>query len=350
MEGRLRRVCNRGPGGGVVLYGPRGNGKTTLIGELFENARKMDAVACTLLATRMRGGAGALTGVLDAGRKSGMGKIRKVEGGWHEFRLSVEFEKDDDETEVAIKPALESLLHKSSVVLIVDEAHEMPTESGTELLQTAQDLIMKKHRLLLVLAGTPGITTNLQTMRASFWERCTRLRIGRLELEEEVRKALADPARRRGRPISDDALALLVKESQRYPFFVQLLGYFVWEAATRARNFQGITLADATAGLVEVNEQRAELYRDRYREAKRQRVLPEAKAVSRAIVASGKRARITDGELDRILAETAPSHGSSPDTASEALVRLGLIWETLDGEWEPGIPSLCGYFAGRADE
>lgn len=347
LDRQLRRVCQGKPGNGVVLHGPRGNGKTTLLGELFDNAQSKGALAYTLRTTTMTGGLGELRGQLMEGSPSVFEKVRSVGGSAFGFGASLAF---TETRPVKLDDALNRMLAEKPVVLLVDEAHEMPADSGGAILQIAQDCILRRLPLLLVLAGTPGLEENLARMHASFWERCIRLRIERLESDDDVREALSVPAKQFGRPFDDDALDLLVPECQRYPYFVQVIGSATWDASDESGNTRCITLENAKAGLAAANLVREEFYESRRSEAERQGVLPAAEAVSRAMVAKGKDPRLRDKELKSVLEEATSSAGSPPLIARDALARLGLIWKTAGRNWEPGIPSLCAYLAEHSED
>ena len=89
---------------------------------------------------------------------------------------------------------------------------------------------------LLVLAGTPGLPERLGTMNASFWSRLGEGRLGIGLLSDAAgRAALVEPLAAHGVSIDADALATVVEESQRYPYFIQLwaksCGSGIWPPA-----------------------------------------------------------------------------------------------------------------------
>lgn len=167
-------------------------------------------------------------------------------------------------------------------VLLIGEAHSLPAEPGGDILNAIRACIGEGLPLPAVLAGTPVLEDRISEMGASFRERCVPLMIGRIESTADVRDALAIPARRSGLPFADDALDLLVAESQGYPFFIQLLGAAAWGAAAKAGH-DSITHMDAKAGLAESEFVRVLLFLRRRNEIEKGRVLPEAEAVSRGV-------------------------------------------------------------------
>lgn len=185
-------------------------------------------------------------------------------------------------------------------------------------------------------------------MDASFWERSRTLRVGRLESEEAVRLALSVPAQKSGYPLDEDALELLVRESQRYPFFVQMLGDESWEAAHARKGNARITLEDAKAGVIRANILKRPFYARRLNEAKKQGVLEAAVAVSREMLALGDEPVLSSQKLEGILEGVTRGTETDLDSACEKLSNIGFVWESPDGGWESGIPSLCAHFVAES--
>lgn len=341
----LRRAVERKQGDIVVLFGPRGNGKTTLMAELVRSVPTGDALVRTLEAEKTDRPIHEVAEYLVRGDVLPEGEMRKV---------AVSVLQTGGELELGETPkyglmeALVSQLEGKPMLLCVDEAHEMCPKFGKYLLQAAQSCIWKGLPLLLVLAGTPLIKSHLSSMGATFWERSTRLPIGRLESDDEVRKALAQPAKDAGLPFEVDALELLVAESQRYPYFIQILGHQSWVAATVAdEKTTSIAIEDAKRGVQTAEVTRDAFYAGRRAEMQKQKVLAHAEAVSKAMVDRGVDGKLQEAELEELLEMTSAGSELSPVVAKERLEHAGLIWCETDGVWEPGIPSLCAYIARK---
>ncbi len=346
LDMMLERICDREPGGGVVLYGPRGTGKTVLLGELREKAKKQKVRVINLAADQMTGGAKKLGRMLTPWRWFHLLAIRRL-AAMFPWGGGAEVEFGDPAASTADR-ALRLLL-KDPVLLLVDEAHEMPPGFAKVLLSVAQRCINERFPLLVVLAGTPGLRANLRRARVSFWERSTRLRMGRLESKDATRGALSLPAEESGLPFSPDALELLVVESQNYPFFIQLLGEQSWMATiARDPNADRIGLEDAQAGVRKANTTRDELYEDRLGEIRARKVKSEALAVSKAFFELGGDGVLPTARLEAVL-KPALTRGRTAEDAADELFAVGLIWRTEDDHslWEPGIPSLCTYMANN---
>lgn len=349
LEACLEDVLNRRAGDIIVLYGPRGNGKTVLLGELRDTALKRGMNVVSLQSDSMAGGAKHVARLLaPRNRVSLFGGIKKLMGGAFGYSAGVEF-KDTPTNPVTV--ALKKALEKSPLVLIIDEAHVIPPEAGRAILHGAQDCINSKLPLLLAMAGTPDLPYHFRKMGASFWERCQKLRIGRLESDKVTREAFSVPAEETGLPIDEDALVLLVRESQRYPYFVQYLGKAAWDVADKRKGDgnRRITLQDAQQGTDASKNRIMDFYKERYAEARDLLLLKEAVALSDRMVSLGEGESLPGKELASVLREVTSDEAALND-ARNKLAHLGMIWETPKGDWEAGIPSLCSYFSKRGVE
>ncbi len=345
LRSGLNDILRGGTGDAIVLYGPRGNGKTALLNELAGWAEEGNAQVRLRSANEIVGGQEEIARALLGG------------GEEHEVTASVRADLVLVKAGITLKSAqrnsitaaLAGLAATGPTVLLIDEAHVLSPSGGKALLNSIQVCIAGKLPLLAVLAGTPGIYQNFRKMEASFWERCTSLKVGRLASDAEARTGLSDPAQRSNLPLDDDALDLLVAEAQRYPFFIQLLGRASWDVAD-LKGHARISLADAQEGLIDANEQREKFYGIRRSEIIERDLYEEALVVSRVIVDLGPDPAVPASELDRVLGAVLDRDRVAVERAKNGLTSLGLIWETTAGIWEPGIPSLCRFIVEQHTE
>ena len=321
----------------IILYGPRGNGKTALLAWVQEVAAPSYAVdVIRLTPSNIR------TGLQLAERL-----LPKI---WWDAIVpdtialrGLTWRPGEGAPPPEADQVLAARASKRALVLLLDEAHTLAPGVGAELLNAAQ-LVGRTLPFLLVLAGTPNLRAHLGTMGASFWNRSRKLRIGRLD-ESASADAIRKPLESEDTSISEEALAHIVRESHGYPFFLQIWGAAVWSRITADPSVtrERITVADTAACQSVFESEKNDYYKDRYNELKKIRLLHAARAVAETFET---RERIGDSELD-----AAVRCGLGPDAdddaveaAAEQFDHLGFVWQagaTLD--WEPGIPSLMDF-------
>ena len=178
-----------------------------------------------------------------------------------------------------LRAELTARCRRKPLAALLDEAHTLDLEVGRTLLNASQQ-VRADAPFLLILAGTPGLAAHLGAMNASFWSRLGegRLGIGLLS-DAAARAALNEPLAAHGEGIDADALATVVEESQRYPYFIQLWGEALWKRhlATGATR---LTAAHAAAARPDVAARITDYYEDRYLELDQSGWLAVAKRVA----------------------------------------------------------------------
>ena len=320
----------------VILYGPRGNGKTALLVWLKEVAAPSYAVDVLRLNP-----AKIPTGIKLAERLLPRTWWNTVAPDTIAFR-GITWRPGKDAPAPAPDEALAARVSKRALVLLLDEAHTLSPEVGPELLNALQE-VGREAPLLSVLAGTPNLQAHLGTMGASFWDRSLQLPLGRLN-ESDASEAIRRPLASDELSISDDAVDFIVRESHGYPFFLQLWGAAVWNRVSGSGSVrQEITVEDTEDCRATFEFAKNQYYLRRHDELKKLRLLPVARAVADAL---DKRERVSDSEL-----EEAIRRGFGPgvaddavDAAAERFAHLGFLWRAgAMPDWEPGIPSLMDY-------
>ena len=328
----------------AILSGPRGNGKTALLRwfhrEIDAQDARCDAVWITPSETADLDQ--LATSLVPPSRFTalrpdtlsfpvGIGRLGWELGGrGHSLRL-----------------LLAARCKRRPLVLLLDEAHTLPLEAGQALLNAAQT-VSAEAPFLLVMAGTPGLQMHLNDMSATFWSRGDKMGIDRLDTEAAA-QALTRPMAGANPPITfdDDALAQVVEESQRYPYFLQIWGSALWSAA-QAAGATRINAVVVTQAASDFATQRSAYYEDRREELERRELLPLAASVARAF---STQTTLRSHELNAAIAES-----SGVDEVGEILQRrdqlatVGFVWKPPAAEdaWQPGIPSLMSYVAAHA--
>ena len=323
----------------AYLYGPRGNGKTVLLGWLRERAKQEGEEApiafvrlipedlespeqlCRRVVGALRGTPGMLDHVsvdLETGIP-GLFKIKLGESGREDpiLGLSDWLERD-----------------RHPVLLAVDEAHEADPGMLGRFLNAMQRA--GEHRpVAAVLAGTPGLLETLSAGKASFWNRGEHLAVGLLP-GPEARAVLAQPFLETGLDVDDGAVASLARTADDYPYFLQLYGAAAWDVVKGSGSRR--LLMDHVPDVIRAtNAARRQYYVHRYDELLSVGALPLARDVALAFRRAD--APMTNARINRLLAR----HAGAPAKLRSLLNAKGYIWRVSDDRWTPGIPSLMDY-------
>ena len=335
FRGLLARL-DRGeaPPSEVILYGPRGNGKTALLRWIRKVAPASSGVDVEALMPSRFDSPTRLAELLLPARWWKTLKPDEIGVRGITWRPGKRSAAPDPVEVLALRAA------RKPLVVLLDEAHTLDPEVGRSLLNAAQK-VRRSAPLLLVLAGTPNLRAHLSTMGASFWNRSRKVRIGRLD-ERAAAEAIREPLEAEDLVITDEALEHLVRNSQGYPFFVQLWGGAVWARAV-VESRREIGAEDARACQAVFDEQRDDYYSDRFHELRELQLLQPARAVAETFES---RPALSGSELEaairRGLGEAAGD--DEVDAAAQQFRHLGYIWRAGTRRlWEPGIPSLMDY-------
>ena len=311
----------------VILDGPPGNGKTALLGWVSEAARASTRVDVeTLTPSAFDSSAGLAELLLPAS--------------WWKTTRDIIRRPAQRSPAPNLARVLDLRARRKPLALLIDEAQTLDRKAGCALLNAAQK-VGRSAPFLLVLAGAPNLRDHLSTMGASFWGRGRKYRIGRLD-ERATADAIREPLEADDITITDDALEHIARESEGYPFFVQLWGEAVWSRAA-AKSAERVTSEDARACQAAFHEQRNAFCRDRCDELEKLRLLRPARAVAEAFES---RPVLTDSELEAVIRRGLGDAATDDevDAAETEFHHLGFIWETgAMPEWEAGIPSLMDY-------
>ena len=339
MRRLVASLARRVPAGPiVVLYGPRGNGKTVLLHWIEEEAAAARVEAIQLHPSDLPN-ARALAAELTPRSWSD----RLDSGELTSVQLAGTSWKPGDAAAPRAREILAARASNAPLVMLVDEAHTLDLDVGRTLLNAAQET-GRRFPFLLALAGTPHLEAHLNRMGASFWSRAQQIRVGRLD-PEAAAEAFQRPFESDGIRVDSAALTEMVRESQRYPYFVQVLGGEVWRQCAMSGRPEA-TPAALRAAVAEFHRIRGGYYRQRYNELKRQRLISVARTVAEAF---RSRRTLDDSSLDSVIAAGITGNSLAVERAAELLAQLGYIWQLEDRpDWEPGIPSLMDYVREHA--
>lgn len=322
----------------VVLYGPRGNGKTALLNWAEQQAEADPGLDVDSLTPSDLPDAGAVAPQLEL--TSWLQRVApdsvSVAGVSASFRTR--------EAPSRLAQALETRSRSRPFVLLLDEAHMLEPEVGRLLLNAAQRAAGRAP-FLLVLAGTPDLRPRLSRIGASFWSRSKQVPLGRLS-DAATAEAVRVPLEREGIEVEEEAITRIVAASHGYPYFVQVWGSAVWDEIHEApeptvgedRRLD-TAIVECAAEVFEAD--RRLYYLERYEELQARSLLPAAREVAAAFA---DRETLTDPQLHDALDRAGATGGPPWAEVEETLRRLGYIWRSGGmPRWEPGLPSLMDF-------
>ena len=325
----------------VALMGPRGNGKTVLLNWFEQHCRRAGRVNVARLSpSRIRTEHALVDALLSAigirkvlPRKLGVAGVGQAE--WEEPAPAVQH----------LPTRLTARCRRKPLVVLLDEAHALDRDVGQLLLNVSQE-VRANAPFVLVLAGTPGLPAHLGTMDVSFWNRLDegRLGIGLLS-DAAARAALVEPLAAHGVAIDAGALDAVVKDGQRYPYFIQVWGRALWDRRL-ATGATRLTAAHAEAARPDVAARITDYYQDRYLELDQSGWLTVAQQVAARFRSAPT---LTYAELKSAVGAglVPPPDPDSVQAALAALQRLGFVWcppaQRTPVRYEPGIPSLMDH-------
>ena len=367
---RLARMsAGRSPGTEIIMYGPRGMGKTVLLHWLKDEIRgykkprifhkKSNQVrTCSTTANKLATPAKMWTFLLSeetlaekvlggettAGVKAGASAADIVSA---EAFIAKTW-KEKEPTEGVLLDALISQCKKNPLVALVDEAHTMEPGLCRSLLNLSQE-VREEAPFLLVLAGTPGLAHFLKTVGASFVERSTKMGIARLDAQATA-DAIVKPLQEDGITVDDTTLAQVVEDSQHYPYFIQLWGEALWDLA-KQKDLQKLTAQEITEVETKIENRRLNFYEERRKTLSDLGLLPAAIAI--ATVFQDTETTTMDRLID-VIADNSPVDSHTTQSVNEHLqtfIRHEFIWNPPDTIlYEAGIPSLMTYVLDRHRE
>lgn len=330
------RTCSQD----ILLYGPRGNGKTTLLleterraGDLGLRTEEFPVDSLTdseRLVRALQERAGVLEGGVTGLQIVGLGATA---------------ERAAPSRDVSSLFSAWLALDPRPLVLLLDEIHSLEPAAARPFFEAVQTAKRGPTPFLLAVAGTPHAPRRLRRA-GTFNERGFEgVRVGRLRRSDTIR-ALAEPAQRGGRPMSEEAAQLLAAESQDYPYFIQLMGSAAWNAAGKAPEIR----ADAARrGIAATQPRIKDFYGERFREAWDAGIAPALPRLSRLFVQQG--GAMSDPDFLGLIERLATDDAIEMDRVAllKRLEDLGVAWQASPGRWEMGIPSFANFILSREE-
>ncbi len=339
---RLDRMeAGRSPAEDLLFYGPRGNGKTALLLEIERRARER-GMRVEALPTPALSGVDRLVRELQEHTGGRQGRFTGVQVAGFGATAT-----PDEATEniMRLLVSWSNATPDRPLVIVLDEVQSLAPEVAPAFFDGVQQAKPRAAPFLVLAAGTPDAPRRLR-QAATYNERgFAQVPVGRLA-RPETKAALTEPASAAGRPIAEDAAALLAEQSQDYPYFVQLLGSAAWKAADRA-GAPDIPLSLARRGAAEAVAPIERFYEGRYEEAESRRIEPVLKPLALLFAEHG--GEVPASALKSLLRPLAERDSVPFDDLGlrQELTDLGVVWSVRPGTWELGIPSFADYLFRR---
>ena len=333
----------------LILYGPRGNGKTALLRYLQKETHQQEASNLSVLWTTpgMLDDPGKLVDLIVGDHAALRRKIQSAD-----FSINVGIAKANAQVDFSRRTlTLDDLLQErcqhQPLILIIDEAHRLGPELGEDLLNASQIVRNAGNPFLLVLAGTPNLEATLGKANASFWDRGEIIPLGRLS-PEEASQAISVPLQEAGITFASGVVKEIVTHTHCYPFFTQVWGDCIAQRLQQTGEWM-ISMETVKAVEEEVIRKRNAMYRIRFNELDRMGLLPVAERVADAFIRLGEpvlHRHALREEIEKGMAGDKPITNEQVMEKVEQLSHLGYIWPAGEYDYEPGIPSLMAFVQG----
>ncbi|MGI9250744.1 MAG: AAA family ATPase [Pseudohongiellaceae bacterium] len=333
-----------GVGRTIVMYGPRGMGKTVLLDWLEARCEERGiSVTETTPSTRLKT-AESLPGLLLPTSWLPQ-EVSASAGGW----LSAKWTTPDSDKQAGFEEHLIQACQKEPQALLLDEAHTLDSDTCQELLNISQ-IAARKAPFLLVLAGTPGLEPFLRTVGATFIDRSKKVGVGQID-EQAAMDAIRLPLDNEGIAIEEALLKDIAKDAQNYPYFLQLWGGELWKVAAEHKLTE-LTGEEAKLAETNVQKEKSSFYSSRYKAIKKNGdLLAAAVAVGKAFkdkdtLPDTQVMVAIESSLSESLTET--ERRDKAQELDDELNRIDFVWEHPDSiQLQPGIPSFMTYVSER---
>ncbi len=343
--------------GDMIVYGPRGNGKTAMLRH-FANNCVYDGTRPSILwmTPDDMQSLEDMTRAVASQDKGFLDRFSPVAASLDLGIARLSTEVTVGQRSSFFREILENRCSGTPVVLIVDEAHNLDPGIARALLNASQSVRANPDTpFFLVLAGTPGLVPLLQQADASFWERGDVVELGRLS-PEDAADALALPLADAGVSIDREVAVEVADRAHSYPYFIQVWGKEI--ASCLYDNGENVVSGDTVARVEDnVNNRISTIYRVRLKELRRMGLLVTSVQVARHFLDNGKD-KVSLMDMDTIIRQAHMDLGMDVKEASIAdtiarLASIGFIWDfsprgSMSTWYEPGIPSLMNHVVNES--
>lgn len=228
---------------------------------------------------------------------------------------------------------------KGGLLVTLDEIQDASPEEMREFGNEIQLLIRQKANVAFVFAGLPTAVDGIigdETL--TFLQRARAIELNRLA-DSDVAESLRDTFQKTGKEVSEEIVDSLTQAVSGYPFMLQLVGYYTWQATAR-RKATKVTQEDVTLGL--------EKGRSNFESmviAPALRRLPERQQEYLCAMARCEGSSIATGEIARAMNLTTSEIGSY----RKRLIDANIIEGPAFGKVSFAIPYMREYLLRKID-
>ncbi|MFP5017748.1 ATP-binding protein [Paenarthrobacter ureafaciens] len=240
------RLGSGAPGLLTIFTGARGIGKTVMLGEVHDAARREGWAVIAETATEgFMGRVGEEMLSLTQELGSGPQNRRITAIGAAGFSITTQLAP---ERQVAWRKLGEELLHildnkHTGLIITVDEIHAADRNELAQLAASVQHFIQDRLPIGLVFAGLPAAVSDLPNEGvATFLRRADKIDLHAAGIRD-VERSFASIFATAGFRVPPHLVQKAAESTGGYPFLIQLVGYFLWR---EAENNNG-TVTDAEA-------------------------------------------------------------------------------------------------------
>ena len=329
----------------LVLFGPRGTGKTVLLTWIKEQIRAQRQSDSPFRHKELdagelpRGQRDIVRELLDV--RIDIGRPDKVEGEAGIGPVRGRGYWSLEQTGTSLYEALVTECTSRPIVIVMDESHIANPHGCGALLRLSQKLKTDGASVLTVLAGTPGLIDVLKTADATFAERSHVISLGLLD-PASSRSAIEVPMRQGGLAAGEEVFKEAVRDSQGYPWFLQLWGRALW-VDSKSSGRSELMLEDAERAREQVEIHRRGMYEFRF--SRWDRNLKSW--LSEALFHVESAGRITPTTLEIAIDKVVEELGllsTQREKIRKEILASDILWSPWGSSTlTPGIPSFVNY-------
>ena len=318
----------------IILYGPRGVGKTCLLGVLEERIKGLHHTEPDRVKHRVK--VLALTAIdlntqadveIELMSAFGQSFWKQFIPGKTEINLlpiKVLYERKTTPFS-QVREAFAERSRRMPVFITIDEAHTLDGQVFKALSNHSAMIRKAGGALAVVFSGKPHLLYMANESGASFGDRFEKLDIGLLDTDTTM-DVIRIPFARHGIAVDDEVLLAIAESVQGYPHFAQIWGERLWERC-RETGRARITHSDFSHTSKEVWEERRLLLQSRHRLWK-----GVDEALLAQINARLKSLRVLPDEagVKTVIKEALRKQGREPDTFDEIfdkMIESDYVWQ-----------------------